>query len=144
MKKRIVFACVMTLATLNCRAQIYGGDVATTFPTPDLYDSGMMNMYLRALAETSVKRKQNYDLYSELAYKAFNNKEWNNAIRYVNYALETQYYSETLYYIRGYAYEQLGNLRAAKKDYKKGKKHGSLDAARALESLKLRSKYRKE
>jgi len=47
-----------------------------------------------------------------------------------------------LYYMRGYAYEQLGKLRAAKKDYKKGMKNNSQEAALALASLKARKKRR--
>lgn len=70
--------------------------------------------------------------------KAYNNNNWSNVIYYVNAALNTLYYSGTLYYIRGYAYEQLGNLRAAKKDYKTGKKYNCHEAIQALESLKTK------
>ena len=127
---------------LNARAQVYAGDSWMQMPTADLYDAGTMNMYLRALAETEARRKENYQRYNSSAFDAYKNKQWNSVIYYVNMALETKYYSGQLYYIRGYAYEQNGNLRAAKKDYKKGKKYGSIEAARALEALKARSKRR--
>ena len=127
---------------LNADAQVYAGDSWMQMPTADLYDAGTMNMYLRALAETEARRKENYQRYNSLAFDAYKNKQWNSVIYYVNMALETKYYSGQLYYIRGYAFEQNGNMRAAKKDYKKGKKNGSIEAARALEALKARSKRR--
>lgn len=127
---------------LNADAQVYAGDSWMQMPTADLYDAGTMNMYLRALAETEARRKENYQRYNSLAFDAYKNKQWNSVIYYVNMALETKYYSGQLYYIRGYAFEQNGNQRAAKKDYKKGKKYGSIEAARALEALKAKSKRR--
>ena len=142
MKKK-VFAIAMTCSlALNADAQVYAGDSWMQMPTADLYDAGTMNMYLRALAETEARRKENYQRYNSLAFDAYKNKQWNSVIYYVNMALETKYYSGQLYYIRGYAFEQNGNMRAAKKDYKKGKKNGSIEAARALEALKARSKRR--
>lgn len=140
MKKKIFVIMMTGMIVTSGKAQVYGGDTWVQFPTRDLYDTGMMDMYLRALAETSELRKQNYYRYSDLAIEAYNNKQWNNAIYYVNEALKTKYYSGQLYYIRGYAYEQNGNLRAAKKDYKKGKKYNCPEAAQALEALKARGK----
>ena len=133
---------MMCSLALNADAQVYAGDSWMQMPTADLYDAGTMNMYLRALAETEALRKENYQRYNRLAFDAYKNEQWNSVIYYANMALETKYYSGQLYYIRGYAFEQNGNLRAAKKDYKKGKKYGSIEAARALEALKARSKRR--
>ena len=95
---------------------------------------------MRALAETAALRKQNYYRYSDMALEALNNKQWNYVIYYVNEALNTRYYSGTLYYIRGYANEQLNNLRAAKKDYKTAIKHNCPEASQALANLKIRMK----
>ena len=142
MKKKVLAIAMTCSLVLNARAQVYAGDSWMQMPTADLYDAGTMNMYLRALAETEARRKENYQRYNSSAFDAYKNKQWNSVIYYVNMALETKYYSGQLYYIRGYAYEQNGNLRAAKKDYKKGKKYGSIEAARALEALKARSKRR--
>ena len=142
MKKKFLVIAMTCSLTMNTGAQIYAGDSWMQMPTADLYDAGTMNMYLRALAETEARRKENYQRYNSLAFDAYKNKQWNSVIYYVNMALETKYYSGQLYYIRGYAFEQNGNLRAAKKDYKKGKKYGSIEAARALEALKARSKRR--
>ena len=55
----------------------------------------------------------------------------------------TMFYCGELFYIRGYAYEQLGNLKAAKKDYKTGKKYNCAEAAQALEALKAKRKAKK-
>lgn len=142
MKKKFFAVTLMCSLAMNADAQIYGGDRAPQIPTVDLYDTNMMNMYLRALAETAAQRKENYHRYSDMAFEAYKNKRWDYVIHYVNEALDTKYYSGQLYYIRGYAYEQLGNLRAAKKDYKIAKKNGCPEAAQALESLKARNKRR--
>ena len=135
MKKRIIVIVLTCSMAMKVGAQIYSYDRGVQFPITSLYDTDMMNMQLRALAETAAIRKENYRHYSDMAFEAYNNNNWSNVIYYVNAALNTLYYSGTLYYIRGYAYEQLGNLRAAKKDYKTGKKYNCSEAVQALESL---------
>lgn len=140
MKKKVMTLALMCCLTMSSKAQFYGGEEAVRFPVADLYDTGAMNMYLRALAETAVIRKENYLRYSDMAVEAYRNQNWNNVIYYVNEALNTKYYCGQLYYLRGYAYEQLGKLRAAKKDYKTGMKNNSQEAAQALASLKARKK----
>lgn len=140
MKKKVIMLALMCLVVVSGKAQIYGYDQALRLPTADLYDDAMTNMYLRALAETAAIRKENYFRYSDMAIDAYKNKQWNNVIYYVNEALNTKYYCGGLYYMRGYAYEQLGKLRAAKKDYKTAIKNDSQEAAQALASLKARKK----
>ena len=142
MKKRILAITFMCTMTMNVDAQVYAGDTWMQMPTMDLYDTGMMNMYARALAETAARRKAVFEHYYDMAIEACGRKEWNEVVYCVNNALETQYYTGGIYFIRGYAYEQMGNLRAAKRDYKKGKKYNSPEAARALESLKARKRRR--
>lgn len=142
MKKKLLIGAMMCGMALNAQAQ-YQYDRALPMPTVDLYDTGMMNMYLRALAETSARRQQSYERYAELAFDAFDNRQWSSVISYVDQALSTLYYCGDLFYIRGYAYEQLGNVRAAKKDYKAGKKYNCAEAAQALEALKAKKKTRK-
>lgn len=73
----------------------------------DIYDDGMMNMYLRAVAETAARRKTLFEQFSDRAVEAFNKKQWSLVICYVNDAFETQYYNGELYYLRGYAFEML-------------------------------------
>ena len=70
--------------------------------------------------------------------------KWNYTISYVNQALRTGFYCGTLYYIRGFAYESLGDFKSAKKDYKTGKKYDSVEAAQALEQLKVKMKQRRK
>lgn len=142
MKKKVMTLALMCCLAMGSEAQIYAGDTWAQFPTTDLYDTGVMNMRLRAMAETAAIRQKNYQYYSDQAIEAYKNQQWNYAISYVNQALSTQYYCGLLYYIRGYAYEQLGNLRAAKKDYKTGVKYNCSEAAQALASLKARKKQR--
>ena len=143
MKKNVMTLAIMSCLAMNSQAQIYGGDSFIRMPTASLYNTEIMDMHLRALAETAAMRKENYYRYSDLAAEAYNNEQWNHVIYYVNMALSTNYYSGQLYYLRGYANEQLGKIRAAKKDYKTGKKYGCQEAEQALESLKERSKHRK-
>lgn len=140
MKKKVMMLALMCLVVVSGKAQIYGYDQTLRLPSADLYDTGAMNMYLRALAETAAIRKENYLRYSDMAVEAYRNQNWNNVIYYVNEALNTKYYCGGLYYMRGYAYEQLGKLRAAKKDYKTAIKNDSQEAAQALASLKARKK----
>lgn len=140
MKKKLLIILTTGSLAVSATAQVYAYDSWAQLPTTSLYDTDLMNMYVQKLAETAARRKENYHRYSDLAVEAYNNKQWNNVIYYVNEALSTLYYSGTLYYIRGYAFEQLGDFRAAKKDYRKGEKYECIEAARALESLKARKK----
>ena len=142
MKKKVMTLALMCLMAMSGKAQVYAGDAWMQMPTMDLYDTGMMNLYARALAETAARRQAAFERYYDLAIEACGRKEWNEVVYLVNSALETQYYTGGIYFLRGYAYEQMGNLRAAKKDYKKGKKYNSPEAARALESLKARNRRR--
>ena len=140
MKKEILAMTIACAMASNAEAQIYSGDTWVQLPTVDLYDNDVMRMNMQVLAQTAALRRDNYYRYSDLAIDAFNERRWNSVIKYVNAALNTMYYSGALYYMRGYAFEQLGNLRAAKKDYKMGKKYNCREAAQALEDLKARNK----
>lgn len=142
MKKKFLAITLTCFMAMNADAQVYAGDTWLPMPTMDLYDTGMMNMYARALAETAARRQAYFERCSDQAVEAYNHRLWNDVIYYVNEALETKYYNGYVYFLRGYAYEQLGNLRAAKKDYRKGKKYNSREAAWALDALKARSRRR--
>ena len=124
---------------LSVKAQ-FQYDAALPLPTVDLYDSGAMNMYLNALAQTAPRREARYHEYCDMAYEALDNHQWSYVISYVNQALGTGFYCGSIYYVRGYAYESLGNYKAAKRDYKIGKKYNSVEAAQALDALKIRIK----
>lgn len=142
MKKRVMTMVAACAIALGGWAQ-YGE--AIQFPTADLYDSGVMNMYARALAETAARREEIFEGYQELALQAFEEKRWYKVIDYVDAALRSQYYNGQVYYLRGSAYEALGNWKQAKKDYRKGSKNGYYLAKIALNSLneKMRQQRKK-
>ena len=137
MKKRVMTMAAACAIALGSWAQ-YGE--AIQFPTADLYDSGMMNGLTRAYAETYGMRQRIFNEYVEMAFQAWENKHWSKVVRYVDGALDTGLWSEDLYYMRGFAYEQMGNVKAAKKNYKEGKRLGSYEAAKALENLLQRER----
>ena len=143
MKKKVTMVICLCLMTLSVKAQ-FQYDRALPLPTVDLYDTGVMNMYFSALAQTAARRQQQYEELSDQAIEAFNKGQWNYAISYVNQAFRTGYYCGMLYYVRGFAYESLGDFRSAKKDYKAGKKYNSVEAAQALELLKVKMKQRRQ
>ena len=140
MKKGIILLVLMCTMALTGRAQVYAYDQYVKLPTRDIYDTDLMMMELNLLERTKGQRLQTFNYYTDLAVDAFTNHQWSYAILYTDKALETHYYNCELYYIRGYANEQLGNERQAKKDYKQGVEYGSKLAAQALEELKAKKK----
>ena len=147
MKKRMLTITMMTLmVTVTANAQVGAYDRAIPLPTMDLYDTQTMSMALahaQMAARVEAQRKELFSIYANRAVEAYNNRQWGVAINCVNNALETTYYSAEVYYIRGYAYEQLGYYRDAKRDYKKAKKYGNVYAADALETLTEKMKKKK-
>ena len=144
MKKKFFAVALTCLISTSVEAQVYAYDSWGQMPTKDIYDDGMMNMYLRAVAETAARRKALFEQFSDRAAEAFNKKQWSLVICYVNDAFETQYYNGHLYYLRGYAFEMLGDERQAKKDYRKGKRNNSYQAALALDQLKEKQRQRRK
>lgn len=138
MKRGIILLVLMCTMALTGRAQVYAYDQYVKFPTRDIYDTDLMMMELNLLERTKEQRLQTFNYYTDLAVDAFTNHQWSYAILYTDKALETLYYNCDLYYVRGYSNERLGNVRQAKKDYKKGVELGSKLAEKALEELKKR------
>ena len=134
---------LLSLMAVGVNAQVYAYEQALPLPTVDLYDTGVMNMTLRAMAETAAWRKQRYEERADMALEAYKKEQWRSVIGYVNDALSTGFYCGELFYIRGNAFERLGDLKAAKRDYKTGKKYNCREAAIALETLKAKRKTRK-
>ena len=138
---------VMCLMAASSNAQVYGGDTWVQLPTRDLYDSQTMNMALQhaeIAARVRARKEAMWEQYSDLAYENYNDRQWNRVISSVNLALETGFYNSDMYYMRGYAYEQLGYYKLAKKDYRKAKKYGNYQAESALDALKERMKKLKK
>ena len=62
MKKIIITFIMAAMFSINAKGQV-------RFPTRDLYDSGMMNMYLDALKNTAETRKNQF--FQEKKLKSF-------------------------------------------------------------------------
>lgn len=147
MKKKILMMALMCQMAASSHAQVYGGDSWVQLPTRDLYDSQTMSMALQhaeMAARIRARKEALWEQYSDLAYEAYNNRQWHSVINYVYQALETGFYNSDMYYIRGYAYEQLGEFRLAKKNYRKAKKYGNYRAELALDELKEKIKKKKK
>ena len=143
MKKKIMTIALMCQMAASSNAQVYGGDTWVQFPTRDLYDSQTMSMALQhaeMAARIRARKEAMWEQYSDLAYENYNDRQWSRVISSVNLALETGFYNSDVYYMRGYAYEQLGYFKQAKKDYRKAKKYGNYQAESALDALKERMK----
>lgn len=67
MKKRLILMVLFCILFIKGHAQVYGYERNMQMPTRDLYDDGMMNMLLRAKAETAAKREAKFDYYCSLA-----------------------------------------------------------------------------
>ena len=140
MKKKMIAIAFMCMMAMGAQAQVYSYDTWSQLPVNDLYDTGMMNAHLGAMAATAARREAAFDYYCEQASEAYGRREWNYVIYYADKALNTQYCSGNIYFMRGFANEQMGNLKQAKKDYKEGTKLGSEGAEQALEQLKEKIK----
>ena len=143
MKYLIILTALMCQFAVSMKAQIYPGDTYVRYPTRDLYDPAIMNMSLRAYAETAARRAALFDQFAQWAADAYNDARWNDAIKYASSALSL-FENGQQYYIRGYAYESLGYLKEAKKDYKKSKRRSYPDGARALERVSEKIKAQRK
>lgn len=129
MKSFFVIVVISTMYFVNVKGQVQ-------YPTNDLYDSNMMNMYLDALSNTSEKRENLFCIYLKIAYDYFNKKDYQNFLVYSDKALGTYYYTAELYFMRGYAYEMLRNYKQSRKEYKLAYKHGYTLAKERLDLIK--------
>ena len=133
MKKKILVSATACFMAMSVNAQVL-------FPTPDLYDTDMMSMYINAARETARARLDNFMYYYDKAVNAYNGQQWNNVIYYAKKAFETDYEDGQLYFMRGVAYERQGYVKEAKKDYKTALKQGYREAQKALEYLEAKRK----
>ena len=134
-KKLLALACASFMAT--------GLNAQVLFPTPDLYDSGMMNMYINAARETARARLDNFMYYYDKAVDAYNDQRWKDVIRFVNLALKTDYDDRQLYFMRGVAYDKTGYTKEAKKDLRTALKQGYEDAREVLDIIEARERQKK-
>ena len=136
MKKKLLMMALAGSMALGCEAQVL-------FPTPDLYDTGMMNMYINAARETARARLDSFIYYYGKAVDAYNDQQWDNVIYFANQAFATDYEDGQLYFMRGIAYDCKGRTHDAKKDLKTALKQGYEDAQKALDYIEAREKQRK-
>ena len=143
MKKKMLITALMGFMVLKGHAQTYGYDGWVQYPTTDLYDTGVMNMAVRAQAEMAARREQYIEFCANQVIEAKNDGRWNDVIKYSNNALECGDY-QVFYLFRGDAYEQLGYLNYALSDYKRAKKAGFPEGANAYYTLKEKIKQLKK
>lgn len=136
MKKKMLMMAFAATMTLGCEAQVL-------FSTPDLYDTGMMNMYINAARETARARLDNFMYYYDKAFNAYNDQRWKDVIRFVNLALKTDYDDRQLYFMRGVAYDKTGYTKEAKKDLRTALKQGYEDAREVLDIIEARERQKK-
>ncbi len=129
MKKVTITFIMAAMFSINVNGQV-------RFPTTDLYDSGMMNMYLDALKNTAETRKNQFYQYVEIAYDYFSQKDYRNFLIYSDKALNTEYYTSELYYMRGLAYELLGLYKQSRKEYEIAYKYGYTQAKERLNLIR--------
>ena len=143
MKKKLLTTAMTCLVAISAQAQTYGYDDYVRLPTMDLYDTGVMNMSLRAQAEMAARREQFVNQCAEQAIEAKRAGRWNDVIKYSNDALACSDY-DVFYLFRGTAYEELGYYKYALADYKKAKKAGISEAANLYNALKAKMKEMKK
>jgi len=136
MKRMVILTALMGAMVMNGRAQVGAYDTYVELPVVDLY-GGMLNANTaRMMAELDARKKEQFEYYQQEAQKAIGEKNWWRAIRCVNEALQTGYENSYVYYLKGFAFERAGDLKNAKKAYKKAKRKGSLDAIQGLARLR--------
>lgn len=110
MKKKVMMLALMGLIMVKGNAQTYGYDDYVRFPTMDLYDSGTMNMAIRAQAEMAARRQEMFRYYAGRAIDAYKTQRWYDVIENANHAINIEPLGLT-FFIRGQAYEALGVQR---------------------------------
>ena len=137
--RKIIASSLLFLSMFSiCDAQI----VINSKFRPLSYDELIIDAMMKA--EHDARMKQLYNEYKDAAYVRYDSKDWNGFLRYSQYALDTGWYNAELYYDRGVAYLQLNNFKKAKKEFKKAKKNGFIQAGAALESCKRLEKEYKQ
>lgn len=144
MKHLILTLFCASALTLDVSAQIYSYDGAMMMPTRDLYSDwqsfGDIAKAARMAAAADHRRKSHFEDYESEAYDYFNRGDYYNCLYSSSLALETGFYTPRLFYIRGIAFERIGNYKEAKKMYRKAKRKGFTPARTALEALKQSKK----
>ena len=150
MRKKLWATAMTCLVAMSSQAQIYGYDDYVRMPTMDLYDTGVMNMAIRARAEAAARqqemaarRQEMFRYYASRTIEAYNAKRWYDVIENANYTIGIEPIG-LIFVTRGEAYEALGYYKEALNDYKTGKKDNCPEAATAYNALKAKMKEMKK
>ena len=81
--------------------------------------------------------------YASRTIEAYNAKRWYDVIENANYTIGIEPLG-LCFFMRGAAFEAIGNYEAALSDYKAGKKDNCPEAASALVALKAKMKEMKK
>ena len=98
----------------------------------------------QAKAAQRAYNEQEFLKYQEIAYSYWQKGDYKAFIYYSNFALNTGWYNNKMFYDRGRAFEILHNYKSAKKEYKKAKKKGYYPAVKALEQCRNKEKYNRQ
>ena len=98
---------------------------------------GDMLLQVQAEAVQAESRREKFNEYKNLAYSNLEKKDYNAFLYYSQCALNCGYYTPSLYYDRGKAFEYFNEYKKAKKEYKKAIKYGHYPAVQALEECKV-------
>ena len=150
MKKKLLATAMTCLVAMSAQAQIYGYDDYVRMPTMDLYDPGVMNMAIRAQAEAAARqqemaarRQEMFRYYASRTIDSYKAQRWYDVIANANYTIGIEPLG-LCFFMRGTAFEAIGNYEAALSDYKAGKKDNCPEAASALVALKAKMKEMKK
>ena len=150
MKKKLLATAMMSFVMMSAQAQTYGYDDYVRMPTMDLYDTGVMNMAIRARAEAAARqqemaarRQEMFRFYASRALEAQKAQRWYDVIENATQAISIEPIG-LVFVTRGEAYEALGYYKEALNDYKTGKKDNCPEAATAYNALKAKMKEMKK
>lgn len=150
MKKKLLATAMMCFVMMSAQAQVYGYDDYVRMPTMDLYDTGVMNMAVRARAEAAARqqemaarRQEMFRYYASRTIDSYKTQRWYDVIENATQALNIDPIG-LVFVTRGEAYEALGYYKEALKDYKAGKRDNCPEAAIAYNALKAKMKEMKK
>ena len=150
MKKKLLATAMTCLVVMSAQAQTYDYDDCVRMPTMDLYDTGVMNMAIRAQAEAAARqqemaarRQEMFRFYASRALEAHKAQRWYDVIENATQAISIEPIG-LVFVTRGEAYEALGYYKEALNDYKAGKRDNCPEAATAYNALKAKMKEMKK
>ena len=134
MKKFIIIIITIVSTVISVKSQV----IINSRYRPIPYEILIMEAQAKALE--NARREERFNELKEMAYDYYRKEDFGNFLLYSRYALDTGFYTATLYYDRGKVYEHYNSFKEAKKEYKKAQKVGHPYATQALEDCKQKEK----